>query len=288
MSQGIFLPLNFNSIWYLGLGTLSLILLSFVFFKSKNYRSLLLFLGMIGVGYTIEFVIYVLLESYAYNPQIIARDAYYDNNMGAIASNMLTLPVTAALIAVFRLNWIWIAVITGLVLGVEWLFEKLGIYRHYWWRLGYTAIGLPVYYGLARAWFTRLMLPLKGFLHALTLFFITWALFTMQFFAIAFFNSRYYQLGWFDSRSHDTTAMTSIFGILFSIFFVWVLKHNWKYKWLKYMLPPVVISGVYMIFDIIGVLHSLVWWDYWYCFGVNLFVLIAVDAISRRLRNGPG
>ncbi|MDQ0920485.1 hypothetical protein [Paenibacillus sp. V4I5] len=287
MTQGIFLPLNFNSLWYLGLSTLSLILLFYVYFKTKNYRSLLLFLGMVGIGYSIEYIIYVLLGSYEYDPNIISRDAYYDNNMGALASNLLTLPATATLIAVFRLNWIVIAIITGLIVGIEWLFLKLGIYRHYWWRFEYTAFGLLVYYGFAKAWFTRLMRPLKGISHSLTLYFITWALCTMQFVPISLFNSRYYNLGWFENRSHDTTAFSSLFGMFTSIFSVWVLKLKWKYSWLKYIFSAAVIFGVNIILQIIGVLHSLVWWDFWYCSGVNLIIIIIVDVSSKRLWNGP-
>ena len=159
----IFLPINSHSVWYLGLATISLILLAFVYFKTKNYRSLLLYLGMVGVGYMIEFFIYVLLDSYEYDPDIIARDAYYDYNMGAISSNMLTLPVTATLIAVYRLSWIWIAIFTVLIVGIEWLFLKLGIYHHHWWRTAYTGIGLLVYYRFAKFWFTKFMHPFKGY-----------------------------------------------------------------------------------------------------------------------------
>jgi hypothetical protein len=287
VTQGIFLPLNFNSLWYLGLGMLSLILLSFVYLKTKNKRSLLLFLGMVGVGYTIEYFIYVLMESYEYDPRILSRDAYYDNNMGAYASNLLTLPVTAVLIAVFRLNWIWVAIFTGLVVGIEWLFLKVGIYHHNWWRLAYTFIGLPVYYGVAKAWFTRLMHPLKGIPHSVTLYFITWAISTMQFVSISFFNSRYYNLGWFENRSHDTTAFSSLFLMLTSIFFVWALKLKWKYSWPKYILSVAVVFGVNKILEILGVLHSLVWWDFLYCNGVNFIILIVADIISKRLWNGP-
>jgi hypothetical protein len=150
---------------------------------------------MVGVGYTIEYFAYVLLGSYEYYPKIISRDAYYDSTMGPLASNLLTLPATATFISVFRLNWIWITIFTGLIVGVEWLFSKLGIYRHHWWRFEYTVIGLPVYYSFAKFSFTRLMLPLKGIPHFLTVYLITWALFTIQFVPLSFFNSRYFNLG---------------------------------------------------------------------------------------------
>jgi len=120
--HGIFLPLNNHSLWYLGLGAFSLSLLSYVYFKTKNVRCLYLFLAMVGLGYAIEYCIYVLLESYVYEPRILARDPYYDNNMGAIFSNFLTLPATATFIAAFSLNWMWVPVFAAFVAGIEWLF----------------------------------------------------------------------------------------------------------------------------------------------------------------------
>ncbi|WP_028608575.1 hypothetical protein [Paenibacillus harenae] len=287
MIRETFFSLNFNSLWYLGLGTLSTLLLFFVLFKTKNYRSLLLFLGMVGAGYTIEYFIFVLLESYAFYPKIISRDAYYDSTMGALASNLLTLPATAALIAVFRLNWIWIVIFTGIIVGIEWWFTKLGIYRHNWWRFEYTAIGLPIYYSFAKALFARLMHPLKGIPYFLTLYLITWALFTIQFVPLSFFNSRNFNLGWFENRSHDTTAFSSLSGMLSSIFFVWSSQLKSKYSWLKYLWPVAVVFGVNQFLKIIGVLHSLVWWDFLYCSAMNFILLIVIDAISKRLRNGP-
>jgi hypothetical protein len=111
-----------NSLWYLGLAILCLILLVYVRFKTGSSRSLLLFMTMVGVGYIIEAVIYNFLRSYQYYPKLIKHNAYWSSNMGSIASNALALPVVATFISTFRKNWMWLIVFTGLFAGIEWLF----------------------------------------------------------------------------------------------------------------------------------------------------------------------
>ena len=48
-----------------------------------------------------------------------------------------------------------------------------------------------------------------------------------------------------------------------------------------------VIFGVNMILELFGVLHSLVWWDFLFGTGMNFIIILAADAISKRLWNGP-
>ncbi|MBV7506165.1 hypothetical protein KW850_12945 [Bacillus sp. sid0103] len=55
--------MSINSICYLGLGFLSVILLGYVRYKKGIKRSLLLFLAMVGLGYMIEAIIYNFLGS---------------------------------------------------------------------------------------------------------------------------------------------------------------------------------------------------------------------------------
>lgn len=131
-----------NSYWYLGLGILSILLLIYVYKKSGSTRSLLLFLAMIGLGYMIEAVIYNFGHSYHYYPKFIKHDAFYDSNMGAIASNALALPAVATFMGTLRKNWGWILFFVILFAGIEWAFLKLNIYFHNWWRMGYTSTGL--------------------------------------------------------------------------------------------------------------------------------------------------
>lgn len=281
-------PMDFNSYWYLGLAILSLLLLVYICLKKRSVRSLLLFFTMVGIGYVIEAVIYILMGSYQYYPKFIAHEPYYDSNMGAIVSNALALPSVATFIAAFRLRWMWLVFLTCLIVGIEWLFLNLNIYTHNWWRLGYTALGLPVFFALARKMYPLVLQPLKGFFHFLILLLITGAITgTLNILPIMFFSNRYYLPGWFAGQAHDTTAFSTVYYMCASLLLVVMVKLHWNYKWMKYALIAAVVTIVTIILQAEGILYSLVWWDPIYYVLLPLVVLMIAEAVSRRLSCGP-
>lgn len=280
--------MDFNSYWYLGLAILSVLLLIYICIKKRSVRSLLLFFVMVGIGYIIEAVIYILLGSYQYYPKLIVHEPYYDSNLGAIASNTLALPSVATFIAAFRLRWMWLIFFTCLFVGIEWLFLKLNIYSHNWWRLGYTALGLPFFFAVAKKMYSLVLQPLKGVKHFLILLLIVGAITgTLNILPIMFFSNRYYRPGWFASPAHDTTAFSTVYYMCASILLVMMVKLHWKYKWMKYTLIAVVVTIVTIILKAAGILYIHVWWDPIYYVLLPIIVLMIAEAVSRRLSFGP-
>jgi hypothetical protein len=279
---------NFNSLWYLGLAILSIILLFYVCFKKGIGLSLLLLLTMVGLGYLIEAVIYNFFASYQYYPKLIKHDPIYDSNLGALSSNALALPVVATFISTFRKNWLWILFFTGLFAGIEWLFLELHLYTHNWWKIGYTSFGLPVYFLFAIVFHQKLIRPLHGVLHTLILFLIIDTFSgTMQIFPIMFFSSRYYQFGWFENRSQDTTAFAVIFYVCACLFYVAMTKIHFIPKWVKYVSTAISMYITTILLREAGILHSLVWWDTWYYVILSTISLWFTETISKRLSIGP-
>ncbi|MEH7073086.1 hypothetical protein [Neobacillus drentensis] len=279
--------MNINSLCYLGLGFLSVILLLYVCYIKGIKRSLLLYLAMVGLGYMIEAIIYNFLGSYQYYPKLLKHDRIYDSNMGAIASNFLALPVTATYIASFHRKWLWIAFFTGLFAVIEWVFIKLHIYKHNWWKIGYTSLGLPFYYLSAKFLIKKMVLPLKGVLHSLVLFLVVGAIQgTFHMIPIMLFSSRYYQLGWWGNPSKDTTAFAAVSYLCATLFYVIVAKIPYLPKWLKYVITPVCMYAVTIILRKSGILHSQVWWDPWYYIIFSIIALWFTESISRCLSKG--
>lgn len=279
--------MNFNSYWYIGLIFLSLLLLLYTCFKVRSTSVLLLFAAMIGWGYIVETVIYNFLGSYEYYPKLIQYDAFYDSVMGAISSNAFSLPVIATIISAFRLNWIWIILFTGLFVGIEWLFMKLHIYIHHWWRLEYTALGLPGYFALAKVFYRRIIHPLHGFLHTIILYLITGAISgTLHLVTFMFLQNRYYRPGWFADRGHDTVAFFAVYYLCDSLFLVMLAKLSWKRQWPKYVLAAIFFLTVTIILGKLGILQSNVWWDRPYYIALPLLVLLITKSISDRLSAG--
>ncbi|MFP7300061.1 hypothetical protein [Neobacillus niacini] len=280
--------MDFNSYWYLGLGILSILLLIYVCIKTRSSRNLLLFVTMVGLGYIIEAVIYNFAHSYHYYPKLIKHDSFYDSNMGAIASNALTLPAIATHIAALRKNWTTIFLLIGLIAGIEWTFLKLNIYSHNWWKIGFTSLGLLVYFPLAKVFHQLLSNPLNGFLHSLLLFLIVGPFSgSFHIIPIMFLSNRYYELGWFAHHSQDTTAFSAIFYLSASLFYIWIAKRHWKLRWLKYVLTSLLIYCVNILLQKAGILHSLVWWDLWYYVILSVILLKLTLFFSKILSNGP-
>ncbi|WP_419954492.1 hypothetical protein ACN6MT_01255 [Neobacillus niacini] len=280
--------MEFNSYWYVGLGILSTLLLIYVYQKTKDPRSLLLFLTMVGLGYIIETVIYNFGHSYQYYPKLIKHDSFYDSNMGAIASNALALPAAATFIATFRKNWLWILYFVSFFAGIEWLFLKLEIYKHNWWKIGYTTLGLLlVYFPLAKVCYRLFFQPLQGKLHSIFLYLIISPVSaTLQFIPVMFFSSRYYELGLFDTHSKDTTAFGAIYYLSVCLFYVWIVKQQWKLKWFKYVVTVCLTYVINLILKKAEVLHSQVWWDLAYYVLLSVFVLKFSLIISKHLTSG--
>jgi hypothetical protein len=275
---------NFNTYWYLGLYTLSLILLVYIVFKTRDLRSFLVFLAMVGLGNAIETVIYVFLNSYQYYPKIIKYDSYFDSNMGAFASNSFSLPVTAALVAVFQLRWRWILCFIALFVGIEWLFVKIHIYSHNWWRLEYTALGLPFYYLTAKICYRRIMNPQKKLLDFWVLVLIIGGISgNFHILPIILMANRYYHPGWFDYTARDTTALAAVLYLSFSVFYLLMVRIHWKHRWIKYLITLALTHALTLLFSQLGILESFVWWDPWYYVMMSIAVLLITQMLNNYL-----
>ncbi|MEH7416191.1 hypothetical protein V7266_12980 [Neobacillus drentensis] len=280
--------MDLNSLCYLGLGLISMILLIYICIKSDVRLALLTFIGMVGFGYIVEAVIYNFLSSYQYFPHIIKHEPVYDSALGAIASNALTLPVTATFLAVFRKNLLWVAFMIALYAGIEWLFLELHIYKHYWWKIYFTSIGLCFYFMFAKFLYHKLNGPLKGFLHTFCLYLIISPFSgSLHFIPIMFFSNRYYEFGLFTNQAKDTTAFASIFYLSASLVYVLIAKIHPFPLWVKYSVTGLCMYSATLILSHVGILHSLVWWDIWYYIALSLLCLLFTMYISKSLYKGP-
>ncbi|MGF6952194.1 hypothetical protein QF028_004699 [Neobacillus sp. B4I6] len=277
-----------NSYWYYALLVLSTILFCFILFKKRNTQTLFLLLTMIGMGFIIETIIFNFLGCYKYNPNFIQHNTFYDNNLGAFVSNAFSLPIVATLIATFHLGWIWMVLFSGLFVGIEWLFLKLHIYSHNWWRLAYTGLGLPFYFATAKIYYKWILRPSKGFKHNWMLYLIIGSIScSAHILPIIFFSNRIYTPGWFENSGRDSIALAAIFYLCDSLFYCLMSKLNWKMKWGKYILAGLLMYAVNQVLIRFGILHSLVWWDQPYYVGLSLLLTLITGIVNKRLFRVP-
>lgn len=280
--------MNFNSWWYMGLAIISLGILIFIYSKKRKSSFLLLFLVMVEFAFLIETVIYIFGGSYEYFPKIIKYNSYYDSNVGALVSNLLIVPALATLIGVFKLNWLWISFFTAFLTFTEWLFLRLNIYEHNWWKTGYTTFGLLfVFFPLGKVICRQISKPLKGIKHSIFLFLCTAPILgCMHIIPIMWLSNRAYFLGWFKDYAHDTTAFASLYHVVVAIIFTILIKINWRHRGSKYLVMASITFVTTLILTKIGILKSYVWWDPWYYIFYHVIVLTMSGAISKRLFRG--
>ncbi|MGE6256651.1 hypothetical protein ACQKCU_01890 [Heyndrickxia sporothermodurans] len=273
--------MNFNTYWYFGLLILSLLLLGFTYMKKRSKQIFYLYLTMIGYGYIIETTIFNFLGSYNYYPHIVKYPSFYDNNLGAFFSNAFALPASATFIATFHLKWGWMFFFSGIFVGIEWLFMKLNIYSHNWWKLLYTGLGIPFYFAMGKLFFKRIQFPVKGFIQYLIHFLSVSGIYgSAHILPIIFFKNRVYQPGWFVDQGRDSIAFAAIFYLYASLLFCLVVNIHWKTKWTKYILTAFIMLIATLILKQIGLLYSLVWWDTVYSIGLSLLMIKIAQALK--------
>jgi hypothetical protein len=206
-----------NFIWFFLLFLISLFLAAAA---SKKDPQLLipLWLFNAGLAYLFEILIFVFFHSYTYKPEVIA-DPFYDSTFGSLFSQVMIVPMTAVVIAFFRLCVPVMLLISFCISAIEVLFLHLEIYEHHWWKTYFTTAFLPVAFYISSVWYSLLK---KGNLTAkmMSLYFInvtitlslTWA-------ATVPFSIYHFQPGWFSDAARDHIAGNSIFYCLASLIY---------------------------------------------------------------------
>ncbi|MGI8386312.1 hypothetical protein [Robertmurraya sp. P23] len=277
--------MNYHSVWYIALVAASSFLFLYTYSKKRNQPVFLLLLAAIGFGYIIEGAIYNFLHSYVYYPHFITSNPTYDSNLGAIASNAFVLPVIAVFLATFRKNWRWSLFFSLMLIGIEWLFIEISIYKHNWWRNEFTFFGLLfVYFPIIKLLDRWLLNKQEGIRHFLLLFLIVSPILgTIHMLPLMFFSNRYYDLGWYDNVFQDTNAFAAIYYICSGLTITALAKWKIRYRWLKFIFLIISLFSITRFLLFTGILHIFVWWDPYLYITFPAIVLILAEKVSKIL-----
>jgi hypothetical protein len=148
---------------------------------------------------------------------------------------------------------------------------------------------MTFYFALAKIWYPKLLVPLRGSLHFISLFLIAASLTgnVQIMIPMLLLGTRIYQIGWFEDPYRDSSAFAVVFWLPFTLLFVLTLKLRWKRKWVKYLILSAILYLVITILQITGIQRSYVWWDKWYGVTITFALLFVAEAINKRLWNGP-
>lgn len=219
--------------WYLFISIISLAIFLYTLINRKDKKIVALYTFLAGIVYLFEYVVLVLLKSYLYRPGIL-KDAYFDSILGAIVSDAFSVPMLGTFVAAFQLKWTWIVLIIGLFYLVEEFFLYINIYQHFWWRTPYTAVGLFIFFFIAKMWFLLLKeSKTKITVRFLTLYFTNVLIqATLVYMIVAFFSMYHYKVGWFSDQTRDHVAFSSAYIFALSLIFTAIVffRLNWRWK----------------------------------------------------------
>ncbi|MBO7743589.1 hypothetical protein I8J29_05240 [Paenibacillus sp. MWE-103] len=268
-----------NAMPYLVLIAICAIASSVLLVHKRAAWPLILLLSFSGMIYVFEFYIFVLKDCYRYSPHLLAIP-YYDNVLGAVFSNLLSVPVAALFIAVYRLSWRWIVGLSLAYGGVEWLFLQLGIYQHHWWRTGYTILALILFFRFARQWLVWLAERGRAF-RFVTLLMFAWSVVATVVFTLAVTGIRVFHSGYFQDPYRDDIFLSAMYGFFKAAVIsvtVTATRHHWRR-----LISLAVILAANLVLMKLGILRVRIpLWQYWLIYGPCCLLVLWLVAVGNR------
>lgn len=275
-----------NSYWYLGMSFICIILQVIVFYRKRSVHTYMQFFIGVELLYIVEAVIYIFNGSYEYHPNLLSN-RYYDSHLGALTSNLISIPSLALILSVFQLGWFWIVGFIALLAGIEWLFVELHIYSLYWWRIGYTSLGLLFYFPLIKKMYPWMLKARKGVSRAFLLFLCLGPFSgTVQFLPFMLFSSRVYRPRWFSDPAYDTSAFGIVYYLSAVLVTTLLLMVSWKYRWIKYACLETILIIATVLLKQNGILISQIWWDVYLYLLFPLLILMIGEILGKHLARG--
>ncbi len=190
---------------------------------------------IIGMAYVLEYVVFVLFESYDYDPDFMTNE-YFDNLFGSLTSQAFAFPIMAMVVAAYQLKFRYILFISSMFMGIEELFLHWDIYTHHWWKTIYTGVLMTIGFSISKVWYVWLTERYMTFVHYATFFLGMLAITsTIMFMLLAYFHNNWFYTGWFASATHDSVNATMIYVCIVTILLVWSIAQEFFYwSWNDY------------------------------------------------------
>lgn len=237
-----------NIYWYIGLAVLGIGSAIFTVYKNRRrYKVsnlIAFYLFMAGFVWICEFLVLGLFNSYSYKTGLF-ENIWAQNLLGHLLLNTTLYPSAAIISALSKRRSLTLVFLVVFFTVTEYIFLKLDLYVHHWWRYYMTVITVVISMRLATKWFDKLQNGCHGFARAATFFFI--ALLIVHFPApiLLLLGKQYYQLNiinnYFDDLYQSSIIFIFSYHLLESIVLV-LITCIFKKHYLKIL--PFIISVI--------------------------------------------
>ncbi|OXM87822.1 hypothetical protein [Paenibacillus rigui] len=244
-----------NAVPYVTLAGIDMLVLLVVWLHTRQkaiFPQLLIFTGQI---YLFEYIIMVILKSYEYRPHFISGPAFQDNVLGAVVSNMLSVPIIGVIAALYKLRFPWIAGLALVLAAIERFFSYIGVFKHFWWNEFFTFVSLIIFFLIAKLWVVQLKKGLRSIVY-LSLLMFSFSLASTMMFTLALAGARLFHGGFFADPFRDDVAVATadafVKALLITIIIIVTEKHLFRFG------SIIVFAGLQALLVHKGVLHIFI------------------------------
>lgn len=164
-----------NIAWYVILSIISFGIAVFAIYKKRDvYRVstfLPFYLFSASIAWIGEFLVLGLFDSYAYKTGVF-QDPWAQNLLAHLLLNTTMFPATSIVMVAYSLRYGYMALVSIIFFIVEYIFVKLGLYEHHWWRYYMSAINVIIFMLIARYWFYKMQKHPVGSTRTIVYYFI--------------------------------------------------------------------------------------------------------------------
>jgi hypothetical protein len=164
-----------NTFWYISLTATCIVIAVFAIYRKRHTFKIstlvIFYLFATCITWIGEFIVLGIFNSYAYKPGI-STDPWAENLAGHLFLNASMFPAAAILMATYSLSYLGISVIASAFILAEYLFVKLGIYEHHWWRYYMSFINTITFLVIVKKWFVNIKNARQGLPRLLTFYFV--------------------------------------------------------------------------------------------------------------------
>ncbi|MBB6218330.1 hypothetical protein HNQ80_004494 [Anaerosolibacter carboniphilus] len=280
-----------NLFWYILLAIIGVVITTYTLYMKKDIYKvstlMVFFLFAAGGTWIGEFIVLGLFNSYAYKTGVFT-DPWAQNLLGHLILNTTLYPAVAIVMVAYSLGYGWISFVTALFAILEYLFIKIGIYEHHWWKYYMTAIAIVIFLLICRYWFSKMNQKPHGLTRAFIFYFVAMVIVHIPAPILLLLGKVHYQID-FVNNYWDNFYLSSTIIIFFYhlietfllVIFVCILKNKiWK-------LAPFILSIVAQsVFAKMNILVLDAGWNLVYTILIyEIFILIFILLEKYSLRS---
>lgn len=238
-----------NFIWYCCLAIGSFLPALYVIYKKRKVNSvstmIVFYLFATGITWVGEFTVLGVFNSYAYKTDLLTSP-WAQNLIGHLLLNTTMYPAAAVIMVSYSLRYRWTFVVTAIFVLIEYLFYRLGLYDHHWWKYYMSVITVFLFILISRTWFYKMNQDRRGVTRATVFFFVAMVIIHYPAPVLLLLGKFQYRMDFIDKLVNDlyrtSIIITFIYHLLESFFLVYVAcilkKRIWKV--LPFILSPAV------------------------------------------------